>query len=230
MDYSEAKKRILAAQKFASGTGINKETFEAIRNLVKGIHPRMDEILNTCSEQLSTCEKYQKGENLELTLEAIPETNEQHKKHKKALLLFLKHWKELQSEIHRVQGELDATKPHQRPTDQIKTFGRIASLARGPLGITTLIAVGVVVVIASRQKTAPSQAAPVPSSIKQQYLLIRGYKVPFSEFYIGTGTDCDAAHYHAKNTISVTAVDGTVLPDPGGCGFGKVASISQVTE
>ncbi len=227
MDYSEAKKRILAAQKLASGTSINKETFEAIRNLVKGIHPRMDEILNTCSEQLSTFEKYQKGEILELTLETIPETNEQHKKHKKALLLLLKHWKELQSEIHRVQGELDAAKSHQRPTDQIKTFGRIASLAKGPLGISTLIAVGVIVVIASRQKPAPSQA---PSSIKQQYLLIRGYKVPFSEFHIGTGTDCDAAHYHAKNTISVTAVDGTVLPDPGGCGFGKIASVPQITE
>ncbi len=222
MDYSEAKKRILAAQKLLNDTGINKETFEAIRALVKGIHPRMDKIFNTCSEQLSTFEKYQKGEILELSLEAMPETTQEHKKRKKALLLFLHNWKELKGEIVRVQQELESPTFHQQRTNRIKSVGRIVVLAKGPVGMITLIAVVVVLVSAARQKQT--------LTVKTQYLIVNSHKVPLSQFHIGTGTDCDAAHYHAKNITSVTAVDGTVLSDPGGCGFGKVASVPQITE
>jgi len=56
-------------------------------------------------------------------------------------------------------------------------------------------------------------------------IIVNGRKIPLEQVHIGQGPECDElAHYHA-NKASVTALDGTKLTDPGGCGYGKVKDI-----
>ncbi len=64
---------------------------------------------------------------------------------------------------------------------------------------------------------------------KIKVIVVRGKKVPLSQVHVGKGPECDSEanqipHYHA-NLSSVTALDGTVIPDPGGCGYGKVQQV-----
>ncbi|MDO8510272.1 MAG: hypothetical protein Q7S15_01470 [bacterium] len=60
---------------------------------------------------------------------------------------------------------------------------------------------------------------------KIKVIVVRGKKVPIAQVHVATGSECDKApHYHA-NAGSVTALDGSVLADPGGCGYGKVAEV-----
>lgn len=50
-----------------------------------------------------------------------------------------------------------------------------------------------------------------------------GKKIPVSQLRTFTGPECDKQeHWHAKGA-SVTALDGTVVVDPGDCGFGKTS-------
>jgi hypothetical protein len=59
-------------------------------------------------------------------------------------------------------------------------------------------------------------------------IIVQGKKVPIAQVHVydgrGSNDTCQAPHYHA-NAGSVTALDGTVIPDPGGCGYGKVAEV-----
>ena len=64
---------------------------------------------------------------------------------------------------------------------------------------------------------------------KIKVIVVRGKKVAISQVHVSTGPECDSEanqfpHYHA-NTGSVTALDGSVLQDPGGCGLGKVRDV-----
>lgn len=64
---------------------------------------------------------------------------------------------------------------------------------------------------------------------KIKVIIVRGKKVPIAQVHVGKGPECDSEtsqlpHYHA-NTGQVTALDGTVITDPGGCGLGKVKDI-----
>lgn len=62
---------------------------------------------------------------------------------------------------------------------------------------------------------------------KIKVIVVNGKKVPIAQVHVGTGPECgpnEAPHYHA-NTGSVTALDGTVIPDPGACGYGKVRDV-----
>jgi len=58
-----------------------------------------------------------------------------------------------------------------------------------------------------------------PKTVKA--IVVQGHDVPLSQVYVGTGPDCDAPHYHASKG-SVKALDGTVIVDSEGCGFGRV--------
>lgn len=61
-------------------------------------------------------------------------------------------------------------------------------------------------------------------------IIVQGKKVPIAQVHVGKGPEClfengkEAPHYHA-NQGEVTALDGTVLKDPGGCGYGKVKDV-----
>jgi hypothetical protein len=65
---------------------------------------------------------------------------------------------------------------------------------------------------------------------KLKVIIVNGKKVPLSEVHIGKGPECfegdkQMPHYHANREEKATALDGTVLKDPGGCGYGMVVRI-----
>ena len=73
--------------------------------------------------------------------------------------------------------------------------------------------------------------SPTPSGkAKVKVITFIDKKIPLSELEVRTGPDCtdsprEAPHYHAKNNVSVVALDGSVIHDPGACAFGKVSEV-----
>lgn len=145
MDQKDSKRRIDAALVLLSETSTSKEKFNSIKDLLKGFNPKIDKLLHLTSEQLDTLEKLGEGAVIDLTLENLPEQTEEQKKRKKAFLLLLQFWKDLKSEVERVKNELE--KAQQSGGSHVGAFGKILGLAKGPLGIITLIAVVAVVML-----------------------------------------------------------------------------------
>lgn len=143
MNSQTIEKRVRAAADLLQAKELNRATFESLRSLLSGIHPRTDKVLESLSRELKHVEQVQKGDIIELTIEGLPEFTPEQKKRKKALLLFLKFWNDLKGEVKRIEKELAQAKgtPHQGNT---RAMGRIWAGAKGPLGIITLVAAGVV--------------------------------------------------------------------------------------
>ncbi|QQG38292.1 MAG: hypothetical protein HYS26_01955 [Candidatus Kaiserbacteria bacterium] len=64
---------------------------------------------------------------------------------------------------------------------------------------------------------------------KIKVIVVLGRKIPLSQVHVGKGSDCteggkEMPHYHA-NDGSATALDGTVVQDNDGCGYGMVKNI-----
>lgn len=119
--------------------------FEKICTLLNGIHPDVDKAVGLCTQKIKILKKIQKGEVIELAASVLPEDTEEQKKRKKLLLLFIVSWKDLRKEVKRVMDIFE--KQGQQSEDAIKhinTFGRIISLAKGPFGIITAVAVVIV--------------------------------------------------------------------------------------
>lgn len=147
MEYKDARERIIAAQELLTKPSVSRSSFESIRAFLKGFHPRLDKALSSCSKALTDLERLQKGEVIELAADALPEDTKENKKRKKALLLFISSWKNLRAEVERVESELKHR--HERGDtsfrQNVTTLGRIMGLAKGPLGIITVIAVALVI-------------------------------------------------------------------------------------
>lgn len=210
MKYEISRDSLNEAVKLLDQNTTSKEKIESIQKLLKGLDPTLDKALGDVTTLWSKIYKLQRGDVIELSAEAIPEDSEENRKRKKAILLFIKSWKDLKSEVDRVRKELQTSQ------NQAVRVGRIAGFAKGPFGIITAVAVVLVIgaiVLRGNAKTI-------------KVIEVNGKKVPVSQFIIGTGPDCDSPHYHAPGEGTVTALDGTKLQDPGGCGFGKVKDVS----
>ena len=230
------RERFLAAYKLLSEETTNLEKFESVKKLIFGLNPKVDKILNTCSETLSKMEKVQKGEIIELTADQLPEDTEEEKKRKRAILLFIRSWKDLKSEVERVKNELDSGE--QKNFDQkIESGAKIISYAKGPFGIITILAaivVGIFIIVNSQSKTAQTSPQTTPSSEikpKTQVINFNDKKIPLNELTTGVGPECltngkGVSHYHAKDHQAARAIDGSMVEDPGGCGFGKVDEVA----
>ena len=218
----DANERINAALQLLTGSELSISTFESIRKLIKGLHPELDKKLQVCSEALDKLQKIENADILTLSAEHLPEETEKQKKRKKALIFFIESIKDLKSEIKRVQGEFGS---QSTTSSQLMSWGRIIKFAKGPVGLVTLAAIIVVVVMPKSH----TQSATPASSPKQavQIITYQGKQLPLTGLYVGHGPDCDSPHYHATGG-KVTALDGSVVLDPEGCGFGKVAD-TQVT-
>ncbi len=234
MDPLEIKKRMFAAHKILTEQTTSRQKFESIRTLIKGLNLQIDKALESCSKALTDLEKVHKNEIIELTVEKLPEITEEDKRRKKALLWFIKNWKSLQSEVERVQKELDQKS---KTADQKMAKGwKIISTTKGPLGIITIIAVIIVGFSLLKGNEKKSTSLQEDTAIPQQQsttkekikvILFDGKQIPLTELITGQGPDClddtnQAPHYHAKDHISAKALDGAMAVDPGGCGFGKV--------
>src|SRR5205807_397699 len=146
---------------------------------------------------------------------------------KKALIFFINSINNLKSEIKRVQTELN------KKNKSSNSFDKIVSGAKGPFGIITIVAVIIVAIalfVMPKNNTTKQQSVAVTpaaqtSGAKVKAIIFKGKTIPLTQFQIGHGPDCGGSgvpHYHAPNETTVKALDGTVLQDPGGCGFGKV--------
>lgn len=231
MDVQDTKTRILTAYKLLSEETTTQEKFESVRMLIKGIHPRIDAHLEKISQALSDYKKFQKGEIIELTAEKLPENTEEEKRKKKALLLFIRNWKSLQSEVERVRQEFEK---NQQGQDKITITNKILAGAKGPFGIVTICAVVIVAGFTIFSRKEMKQIAPATvvsqTEMKKTIKIIEfdGKQIPLSELEVRSGPDCDSPHYHAKNHVSATALDGTVVPDPGACAFGKEKDVRVI--
>ena len=160
MDNADAKEKFLAASKLLVGETTTVEKFEEARKLVKGVNPRVDRLLEFCSEAISKIEKLQKGEVIELSAEALPDETEEQKRRKKALLFFIRSFKELQSEIARVRSELADRNESKSSQEQMASFGKIAAFSKGPFGIITLgaiLAAGIFIYLGNNQDDVQTQ-------------------------------------------------------------------------
>lgn len=140
MNYQDIQKRLEAAGQLLNQSSTTREKFNSIRNLIKGISSKLDKLLDEAGKALSHLERVENLQVIELTAEAIPEVTEEDKRRKKALLLFLGFWKDLKSEVARVQTEVNQGKHISQPS----TFAKIFSFAKGPFALITIAAVGIV--------------------------------------------------------------------------------------
>jgi hypothetical protein len=142
--YQETKKRLTAARALFDDASTTREKFNSVRTLVKDIHPNIDTALAKCAEALATLDKIKEGDVIMLSAENLPENTDEQKKRKKYLLLFITNWRQLKREIIRVEAELEAGKDVHSTGEQASMWHKIFGVAKGPLGVITLVALGVV--------------------------------------------------------------------------------------
>lgn len=231
----ENREKFEALNKLLSQESTTIEKFQSVAKLAHGINPQIDQTLDKAAEALEKIENLSKGEVIELSADTLPEETEQQKKRKKALILFIKHYKELKDEIERVKAELKDSKS---ANQQLSAVGRVAAFAKGPVGIITVAAVIIVAVSGLFLSQKPQSkisnqdqlsSSPPPSTAKVKGIVFNGQKIPLDQLAVRNGPDCDSPHYHALDHVSVKAIDGTTIQDPGGCAFGKTKD-TQVVE
>ncbi|MBI4096804.1 MAG: hypothetical protein HY428_00100 [Candidatus Levybacteria bacterium] len=230
MDRKDVQSRTRAAYKLLLEETTTREKFESIRTLIKGINPQVDKALTQTSQAFADYEKLHKGEIIELTVEKLPEVTEEEKKRKKALLFLLRSWKQLQSEVERVQSEFGKGKESGDKTQDM--FSRVLRGAKGPLGIVTISALVIAGALTVFSQKTSQQESPKPATTEEKPSIraieFKGKYIPLSELEARSGSDCDSEHYHAKNHTSVIATDKTIIPDPGACAYGKVTDVKVV--
>ncbi len=192
LDPKQQREKLEAAYRLLMEDMTTYEKFEKIRTLTKGLHPKLDGALDTASGALKQLKHVHEGNVIELTAEGLPEHTEEQKKRKKHLLLFISTWKNLRSEVKRVQGIYAAETADGSGAGHhhISTAGKIFSLAKGPFGLITLAAVGIVGAGMLLQNSSVSVqianqgCAPLTPTIKMP-VSIPGLKLP--ENSIGDG-------------------------------------------
>ncbi len=73
-----------------------RQKLEALRGLVRHANPKLDRLLDLCSQSLERLEKFQKGQLLESAGESLPETTAEEKKRKEKALLWLRCWRQFE--------------------------------------------------------------------------------------------------------------------------------------
>ena len=145
--HAELKKRFDAALALFYDPSVSLGTLASLRKLIEGINPELDKRLKESHEKLSELEKYYEGDVVQLTADNLPERTEEEKKYKRALLLFIKSWKDFESEIKRVSAELSESKNEADTKNNAGNLKKIFSKTKGPFGIITLLAVGAAVTL-----------------------------------------------------------------------------------
>lgn len=221
---SDHPKRLSAALKILDVNTASLEKIESLGTLLKDFDPKLNQIISRSKKIISDIKKIQSGDLIELGIENLPARDEKEKKRKKLILLLLKNWRELKSEVKRLDKELSNQL-------EVSNYGRIIKFAKGPFGLVTLAALVIIGISAMsfNKGTQKSEETIIPTQQKAKIKVIefQGKNIPLDQLHIGQGPDCGSGtptpHYHAKNGISVTATDGSLIPDPGSCGYGKVA-------
>lgn len=136
---SEREEKIKTAIQLLAEETTTLDKFQKISTLVKGINPTIDQHLERSQKLIEKIQKIQGGGVISLSLEELPEKTKKQKKRKKLLLLLLGHWKDLRSEVERI-NDLKVSK-----SKAVKS-AKILTTLKGPLGLITIAAAGVVAV------------------------------------------------------------------------------------
>jgi hypothetical protein len=152
MDSKDYVKRFKAARRLLSQKEVSLKTLKEIQTLVKGFDPKVDKALDSCLKTAKTIKQIKKGKVVELSekiIKKLPAQDKKQKKRKKALLLLFKLRRQLRSEIKRVtkayesatqEGDLSVA----QRVDSAKKISKLFTKAKGPLGLVTLLAAGIV--------------------------------------------------------------------------------------
>lgn len=227
MESKDYQEKIKKAYVLLAEESTSLEKFESVRSLIKGINPKIDKLLDKCSKALSDYETLQEGKVIELTIDYLPQNTEKEKQRKKRLLLLIRLWNDLKSEVERAKTELNNNKNQ----TQTESFSKLVLKAKGPLGIITVAAVVLVGTFAFLNSPKENKVV-IEENNKEtiKVIIVNDKKIPLDNLVIGVGVECDnSEHYHAKDHISAKALDGGSVTDPGGCGFGKVKE-TQIVE
>lgn len=135
----ELKQKCKAAIALLSESTTSLERVQSVVGLLKGVNKRLDGLLVVCEKNCKAIELVTTGAYIELAAEHLPEETEDQRKRKKALLLFIRSWGELKSEVARIQADLDTGKQVTDSSFWLSTL----SAAKGPLAVITLVAVGI---------------------------------------------------------------------------------------
>ena len=81
------------------------------------------------------------------------------------------------------------------------------------------------------QTSSPTSISTPSKKLTIQVITFERKKIPLSELAVRIGPDCtnspsEAPHYHARNSVNVKTIDGTVISDSGACAFGKVSEVA----
>ncbi|MBY0539452.1 hypothetical protein K2P56_03420 [Patescibacteria group bacterium] len=144
IDYVDVKKRLTAAQAVFADSSTPKEKLNSIRIILKGMHPELESHVLRAESELGKVEKVLNGEVLSLSAEAMPEGTEEEKKRKKAVLGLFAFFTQLKKEIARVEQEFDVAEKTNASGSAKTPWEGIFRTVKGPMGIITIVAVGVV--------------------------------------------------------------------------------------
>jgi hypothetical protein len=134
------KDKFSAAEQLLSQTTTTREKIASLTSLLTGAHPKLDNVLKPLQKQLANLGSIAQGDVIQLSADNLPEHTEEDKKRKRALLLFIKTWKDVQTEFARVKTEFE--KAEAQGGQDANMWGRIFGAVKGPLAIATVIAVG----------------------------------------------------------------------------------------
>lgn len=239
--WTDINTRLEEAIKLITKDTTSLEKFYSIKKIIQGLDKKTDRTLEECSRIASRLEKLNQGKVVDIVFEYLPENTKEDKERKKLLLLFLKYYRELKSEVIRLKNEyqnLQKNAKEKNLSESSESFSRILLKAKGPFGLITLavaIILAGVLLLPKKDKQAPTQniIQNIEISPKQKIKAIKFQEnyIPLDQLRIGIGSECTTSgeqkkHYHAQSGSTVTATDGTGLVDPGGCGFGKTDDIT----
>lgn len=176
MDQANIKARITAADRLLAGETTTLEKVKQVRELLLGFNPKIDGLTKRAVEAVSKIDEIQKGEVGLLAAESLPEDTPERKKRKKLILAFLVNWKALKSEVARVETQWG----------QRGGSFRVLRWAKGPLGVVTVAAVGIVwlksAAVTVDIKNAGCQSLVVGTSVN---INLPGLKLPNGEIKNG---------------------------------------------
>jgi hypothetical protein len=131
--------KVHAAQDLLSESSTTLEKVQSLATILKGIHPKLDAYAAQCSTYCAAIELASDGAIVELSASALPEETDEQKKRKKVLLLFIKSWNDLKSEVARVQAELDQG----HSVSDSSFWKNVLVGAKGPIAVLTIVAIGI---------------------------------------------------------------------------------------
>uniref|UniRef100_A0A7C4XMF8 Uncharacterized protein n=1 Tax=candidate division WWE3 bacterium TaxID=2053526 RepID=A0A7C4XMF8_UNCKA len=141
----QQKEKLRAALELLCEESTSLTKANKIAVLLKGLSPTFDLPLQNLMQIISKIQKVQGGDVITLSAEKLPENTQSEKDRKKLLLLFLTNWKQLKSEVERVSAlHAEITSIGEVNSTGMIKIGKLLTTMKGPLGLITILAAGIV--------------------------------------------------------------------------------------